>query len=102
MARSMASLTKIGIVESIYKKCGLKKTIAVKLIDSLLEEINVFLENNATLKMSKLGNFSVKHKKARCGRNPKTKQAAIISERKVVVFRAHKTLIKQINDNLLK
>lgn len=102
MAKSIAALTKIAIVESIYKKCGLKKAIAAKLINSLLEEINIFLENNATIKLSKLGNFSVKHKKARCGRNPKTKQAAIISERKVVVFRAHKTLIKQINDNLLK
>ena len=94
------SLTKLEIVKDVSKKCGLKKTVAAQLFDDLLEEIVKCLENNVKVKLSRFGNFSIKYKKARYGRNPKTKKPAIISERKVVLFKAHKTLIQKINNHV--
>lgn len=100
MIKLNPSLTKLEIVKTICKQCDLKKAVAAQLVDDLLEEIVKFLENNIKVKLSKFGNFSIKYKKARYGRNPKTKKAAIISERKVVLFKAHKTLMQKINNQL--
>ena len=101
MAKPNPSLTKLEIVKTISKQCGLKKTVAAQLVDDLLEEIVKCLENNIKVKLSKFGNFSIKYKKARYGRNPKTKKAAIISERRVVSFKAHKTLMQKINNHFI-
>ena len=94
------TLTKLEIAESIAKTCGLKKKLALKLINSTLEEICAFLEKNIDVKLSKFGNLKVKYKKERYGRNPKTKESAVITARNVVVFRANKTLIKKINKKI--
>ena len=91
------TLTKLEIAESVAKKCGFKKKLALELVNATLEEIRVFLENNIEVKLSKFGNLKVKYKKERYGRNPKTKQSAIIAARKVIVFKANKTLNKKIN-----
>ncbi len=95
------SLTKLEITESIVKCSGLKKEQALNLINSMLEEISNLLEKNINIKLSNFGQLKVKFKKERYGRNPKTKESAVISARKVVVFRANKTLKKKINSNLV-
>jgi len=91
------TLTKLDIAESVAKKCRLKKKLALDLVNATLEQIGVFLENDIDVKLSKFGNLKVKYKKERYGRNLKTKQRAVITARKVVVFKANKTLKNKIN-----
>ncbi len=93
------TLTKLEITESVAKKCGFKKKLALVIVNSVLQEIGVCLENNIDVKLSGFGNLKVKYKKERYGRNPKTKQIAVIAARKVVVFRSNRTLNKKINSN---
>ena len=91
------SLTKLAISEYIALECNLKKNLAAKIVDSFFLSIISSLEHKVDVKLSKFGNLSVKHKKARPGRNPKTLKEALISERQVVVFKANKKLINNIN-----
>ncbi len=93
------TLTKLAISNYVATQCGLKKTQATKIVNSVLTEISVSLKNLIDVKINKFGNLQVKHKKARYGRNPKTLKAAVISERKVVLFKANKKLNKIINKN---
>ena len=91
------NLTKQHIAEKINSKLGFSKQEARVFIDSLFS----IIENKVTLgeevKIPKLGNFSLKEKKERYGRNPKTKEYAVIKKRKVVRFKSSKLLKKNIN-----
>lgn len=96
------SLTKLEIAEVVAKKCSLKKALALKLVNSFLEATINCLEHNKYVNFSSFGTLKVKHKKERIGgRNPKTKEAAIIKARNVVIFKANKNLKQKINDNLI-
>lgn len=93
------TLTKLAISEYIASKCDLKKNLATKIVDSFFASISASLEREVDVKFSGFGNLSVKHKKARSGRNPKTLQEVLISERQVVVFKANRKLNSNINKN---
>ncbi len=94
------TLTKLAISDSIAERCGLKKNQASQIVNSLFAEISGSLENFLDVKLSKFGNLKIKHKKERSGRNPKTLEETIISERSVVVFKSNKTLNRIINKNI--
>jgi integration host factor subunit alpha len=93
------NLTKKEIVNSIYMQIGYSKKIAENLLDDFFDIIFQNLKKNEKVKIAKFGTFEVRYKKSRIGRNPKTKEKKIISERKVVLFKPSTELKKKINQD---
>jgi len=95
------NLTKKDLINSIYMQIGFSKSISENLIDDFFSTILENLKIEKKLKLSKFGTFSIRQKKSRVGRNPKTKEEAAISDRNVVLFKASKEfkdLVNSIND----
>jgi len=93
------NLTKNQIVNSIYMQIGFSKKLSEILLEDIFEIILENLIKHKIVKISNFGTFILRKKKQRIGRNPKTKENKIISERNVVLFRASKYLKKYINKN---
>ena len=93
------NLTKKEIVNSIYMQIGFSKSIAEILLEDLLSIILSELIINKKVKIPKFGTFILRYKKSRMGRNPKTLEKKLISERNVVLFKPSKDLKKFINTN---
>ena len=91
------NLTKKDLINSIYMKIGFSKNISENLIDDLLSIIIENLKSAKKLKLSKFGTFSIRSKKSRIGRNPKTKEQKVISNRDVVLFKASKEFKDLVN-----
>ena len=95
------NLTKKYLFNSVYMQIGFSKQISENLIDEFLSNIISSLITEGTLKISNFGTFSIRKKKERIGRNPKTKEEKIISSRNVVLFKPSKDfkiLINQIDN----
>lgn len=86
------TLTKASLVKILKEKLGLPKKDCQLIIETYFEEISNGLANGEEIKIPKLGNFSIKHKKSRPGRNPKTGESYKISDRNVVSFKSSKKL----------
>ncbi len=93
------NLTKKEIINSIYMQLGFSKKICENLIEDFLEIILRQLIINNKVKIPKFGTFILRYKKKRIGRNPKTLEKKIISERNVILFKPSKELKKYINNN---
>ena len=91
------NLTKKDLINSVYMKIGFSKNISENLIDEFLATIVNNLKIEKKLKLSKFGTFSMRSKKSRIGRNPKTKEEKTISERNVVLFKASKEFKDLVN-----
>ena len=78
---------------------GFSKKISENLLEDVLSNIIDNLKANKKVKISNFGTFSIRKKKSRLGRNPKTKEKKIISERNVVLFKASKDFKEFINKN---
>ncbi len=91
------NLTKKDLVNIVYMQIGFSKQIAESLIEEFFSLIVINLEKEKKLKISKFGTFSIREKKPRIGRNPKTKEEKNISKRKVVLFKASKEFKTLIN-----
>ena len=91
------NLTKKDLVNLVYMQLGFSKQISENLIDDFFQTIIDNLYREKTLKLSKFGTFSIRKKKSRIGRNPKTKKEAVISERNVVLFKASKEFKNFVN-----
>ena len=91
------NLTKKDLVNSVYMQIGFSKQISENLIDEFFSLIVTNLTKNKSIKISKFGTFSIRSKKSRVGRNPKTKENKIISERDVVLFKPSKEFKNLIN-----
>ena len=93
------NLTKKDLVNLIYMQLGFSKQISENLIDDFFQTIVHNLENEKILKISNFGTFSIREKKSRLGRNPKTKEEKVISKRNVVLFKPSKEFKKFVNLN---
>jgi integration host factor subunit alpha len=82
------TITKESLVEMIHNEVGLNKREAKELIECFFEQIKVSLENGNDIKFSGFGNFILRSKSPRPGRNPKTGEEVTISERRVVTFKS--------------
>ena len=91
------NLTKKELVNSIYMQVGFSKQISEHLIDEFFSLITLNLKTEKKLKLTKFGTFFIRSKKSRIGRNPKTKEDKIISERNVVLFKPSKEFKEFIN-----
>ena len=83
----MTALTKAEMAEQLFEDLGLNKREAKEIVEAFFEEIRQSLENNEQVKLSGFGNFDLRDKRSRPGRNPKTGQDIPISARRVVTFK---------------
>ena len=93
----MKTITRADVAETIYEEIGLYRKDSTDILDMILDEIVKELSNGNDVKLSSFGTFSLRQKKERSGRNPKTGVEAIISPRKVISFKPSQTMRKTIN-----
>jgi|TARA_B100001540_G_C15365183_1_gene443043 integration host factor subunit alpha len=93
------NLTKKEIINSIYMQIGFSKTISETLLEDVFEIILKNIIKHKKVKIAKFGTFTIRKKNKRIGRNPKTKERKIISERNVILFKASKEFKSYINNN---
>ena len=91
------NLTKKDLVNLSYMQIGFSKQVSENLIEEFFSLLIQNLKKEKKLKLSKFGTFSIRQKKSRIGRNPKTKEEKKISERKVVLFKPSKEFKEFIN-----
>ncbi len=91
------NLTKKDLVNLVYMQLGFSKQISENLIEDFLSTIVKNIKDEKKLKLSKFGTFSVRQKRSRVGRNPKTKETKIISSRDVVLFKPSKEFKELVN-----
>ena len=91
------NLTKKDLVNTVYMQIGFSKQISENLIEEFFSLIVLALKKKRSVKISKFGTFSIRSKKSRIGRNPKTKENKVISERDVVLFKPSKEFKEFIN-----
>ncbi|MFW3298490.1 integration host factor subunit alpha, partial [Enterobacter quasiroggenkampii] len=81
------ALTKAEMAENLFEKLGVSKRDAKDLVEAFFEEVRRSLENGEQVKLSGFGNFDLRDKNQRPGRNPKTGEDIPITARRVVTFR---------------
>ena len=81
------ALTRADMAESLFNKLGLNKREARELVDLCFEELCASLAVGEQVRLSGFGNFALRDKKERPGRNPKTGEKVLITARRVVIFR---------------
>ena len=91
------TLTKADMYEDLYKKIGYSKTLSADLVNAVFDTIKKKLCSNQDVRLSGFGNFLLKDKKARKGRNPQTGNKITIKERRVLVFHPSPVLKRKIN-----
>lgn len=92
------TLTKADIVESLITQVKLSRPDARNIVEDMFAEIRDCLAQNETVKISGFGNFELRDKRSRPGRNPKTGEEVLISARRVVSFRAGQKLKSRVVD----
>jgi integration host factor subunit alpha len=93
------ALTKAELAESLFNEVGLNKREAKEFVELFFEKIRDSLEAGDAVKISGFGNFGVRNKNPRPGRNPKTGEEIPISARRVVTFRASHKLKERVEMN---
>lgn len=88
----MTALTKAKIAEQLFLELGINKRKVKQLVDAFFEEIKSALEKGHHVKLSGFGNFQLRDKSERPGRNPKTGEEIPVSARRVVTFHAGQKL----------
>ncbi|MEM1436091.1 MAG: integration host factor subunit alpha [Pseudomonadota bacterium] len=83
----MSALTKAQMADRLFDELGLNKREAKEIVEMFFDEIGLELERNEQVKLSGFGNFDLREKSERPGRNPKTGEEIPISARRVVTFR---------------
>lgn len=92
----MTALTKAEMAEKLYVELGLSKREAKDMVELFFEEIRECLKDNEQVKLSGFGNFDLRDKRQRPGRNPKTGEEIPISARRVVTFRPGQKLKSRV------
>ncbi|MCX8023209.1 MAG: integration host factor subunit alpha [Syntrophorhabdaceae bacterium] len=93
-------MTKSEIVSSVYERLGLSKRECADLVDAFFDIIKKTLASGENVKLSGFGNFIVKEKRSRRGRNPQTGEEIEISKRKVLNYRLSQVLKDEINRDI--
>ena len=92
----MAALTKADLAEMLFDDLGLNKREAREIVEMFYTEISEALEKNDNVKISGFGNFELRDKKSRPGRNPKTGEEVAISARRVVTVKPGQKLRSRV------
>ena len=92
------TITRADLTDAVYRSLGISRNESSAFVERILEEVSASLERGETVKISSFGTFSVRDKKLRMGRNPKTGEEVPIDPRRVITFRASHVLKDKIND----
>lgn len=92
-----STMTKADIVEKVYEKIGFSKKEASELVELVFRTLKSVLQNGEKVKISGFGNFVVREKRERVGRNPQTGQQIKITARRVLTFRPSQVLKAMLN-----
>jgi integration host factor subunit alpha len=90
------AVTKADLAETLFNELGLNKREAKEFVELFFEKVREALENGEPVKLSGFGNFGLREKNSRPGRNPKTGEEIPISARRVVTFRASQKLKQRV------
>jgi integration host factor subunit alpha len=90
-------MTKADIVETIYEKIGFSRKESAEIVDLVFDLLKETLESGNKVKISGFGNFVVREKRSRKGRNPQTGEEIQISARRVLTFKPSQVLRKALN-----
>ncbi|WP_105532789.1 integration host factor subunit alpha [Solimicrobium silvestre] len=99
-AKQLTTLTKAELAELLFEQVGLNKREAKDMVETFFDEIRNALERGEAVKLSGFGNFQLRDKPQRPGRNPKTGEEIPISARRVVTFHASqkmKSMVDQLS-----
>ena len=90
-------MTKVDIIENIYEKVGFSKKEVAKIVESVFDIIKESLEKEEKIKISGFGNFVVRRKRSRRGRNPQTGEDIEIGARRILTFKPSQVLKAGLN-----
>lgn len=96
MMRSVGTLTRADLAETINRKMGLSRAESLEVLEAILEKMSDSLAKGENVKISGFGSFVLRDKKERVGRNPKTGVEVPITPRRVMTFRASQLLKERI------
>ena len=91
------TVTRNTLVDALFQEVGLSRHECADLLEDVLKTVTDRLAEGTNLKIAKFGSFSVRHKKSRMGRNPKTGEEVPITARRVVVFKPAQRLKHRVN-----
>ncbi len=91
-------MTKADIIEAVYEQIGFSKKEAAEVVELVFDTMKDTLADGAKIKISGFGNFVVRAKRARVGRNPQTGDVITISERRVLTFKPSQVLKDALNE----
>ncbi len=94
------TLTKAELADLLFEKVGLNKREAKDMVEAFFDEIRLTLERGEEVKLANFGNFDLREKPPRPGRNPKTGEEAVIKARRVVTFHASAKLKAAVESTL--
>jgi integration host factor subunit alpha len=95
--KKLGALTRSDVANAITEEFGVTKFLASEMLEEVLNEIASALVDGESVKIAGFGTFSVREKKQRIGRNPKTLEEAVITPRKSLTFKASPILKKIVN-----
>jgi len=93
---SEKTITRADVVEALHKRCEVSRATGGRFLESMLGAMESALVAGDTLKLARFGNFVVREKSERVGRNPKTGEAAKITPRRVVTFRPSQLMRQRV------
>ncbi len=93
-------MTKADLVETIYEKIGFSRKESAEIVDLVFDLMKETLEGGEKIKISGFGNFVVRQKRSRKGRNPQTGKEIQITARRVLTFKPSQVLRKSLNTSL--
>jgi integration host factor subunit alpha len=93
------TLTKADLADMLFEQVGLNKREAKDMVEAFFEEVRSSLESGDSVKLSGFGNFELRQKSERPGRNPKTGEEIPITARRVVTFHASQKLKSKVEEN---
>lgn len=97
---STQTVTRADLAEAVYREIGLSRSESSELVESVIDYISGALLNGEQVKLAGFGTFSLRDKKERIGRNPKTGVEVTITPRRVLTFKASQILKERVDSSL--
>ena len=97
---SIGTVTRADLAEALYREIGLSRTESAQLVESVIDHIIDALLRGETVKLAGFGTFSLRDKKERMGRNPKTGKAVPIAPRRVLTFKPSQVMRERVDSAL--
>ncbi len=97
---STATVTRADLAEAVYREIGLSRSESSELVESVIDHVCSALLRGETVKLAGFGTFSLRDKKERMGRNPKTGEEVPITSRRVLVFKPSQILRERVDSSL--